>query len=1006
MLKRSSFTLFLIVLAVVKCDLLNPDEKLNFETIQIDEELDPNTQIANLTKLLIENLNINQLNLTNNKHALKLESIQFERNEDFKEQQEYFSIDFKETRYDDVLVSSSAVQTNSISLLKVNGQKRLDREYMCRAGNLCSCESDCVLNISLSARFRLLDVEDRLISLKLNLPVRINDINDNKPFFYQKEIRIDLDLDKSSTGSLKIPLKLATDLDSMQKNRIKSYDLILDTKSSALNQPGLINLSSNESLSIELGSIEALKAVFKSKQVEIEPNYSLAPDFDYFSESFQLRATDPDYVTLQEITIKFKLPKLIKQSRERLNKPEESTSNSKLIIFDKNFYNLTYDPAESIRISLNSKIESSCILSTLKFKIFNLNKINIISKLIYNKNENYLLVNLMSEGLDEQQQQFKITGTCERVDGSLGLSDVALLILNKIESSERDYASSLMVNMISALNGIDIVSTKGKVNSYEILFRNLTASNETNANSTSATLAYLIVEQKTSGAKLKLESEQFVDELGLKNMSLFQINEMRNGLYSIRLLTSIYETIKDSYAKKSGSFYTYSIKLRIKQGKVSLSKTLAIKLPSGLINEPEYELATILNQQQTQKQDANSQNISAINLFNSVIIITTASVILIVFGIACFVVSLSLYITSKCKQKKAEKTNSGQTSNHFSDKNLFYSPSCGFETTTTTTTDSEQHKISSSESTTSSVSPIDRIIKPNYVYRNEAHMSNSSTSSSSLIGAPAKTKESSNIMVYDMLPSDKLKKQQPQIYTLSSASSSCSNQSPNNISPVTTATTSISNCASGVNHHQYKNRLSCSSSSPTNSSQPQASNGPLFETNLNDKDMIYEWFLQSNMNSSQFKAANEMSQVDSGIKPLELELAKHDEALSLNLSSQYRNEIYRNSHLIFRNANSSSNYQHVQSKQAQNYQINSCSKSGISVYEARPINLHPAAKESNDEYNLNSRLAKTSLSIRNENGGSVRSKALSRLNAAMEEVVQQTTSGNGEAGNGQQISCV
>ena len=993
MLKRSSFTLFLIVLAVVKCDLLNHDEKLNFETIQIDEELDPNTQIANLTKLLIENLNKNQLNLTDNKHALKLESVQFERNEDFKEQQEYFSIDFKETRYDDALLSSSAVQTNSISLLKVNGQKRLDREYMCRAGNLCSCESDCVLNISLSARFRLLDAEGRPISLRLNLPVRINDINDNKPFFYQKEIRIDFDLDKSSPGSLKIPLKLATDLDSMRKNRIKSYDLILDAKSSALNQPGLINLISNESLSIELSSLDALRAVFKSKQVEIEPSDSLVPEFDYFSESVQLRATDPDYVTLQAITIKFKLKRLTKPSQEqRLGKPEESASRSKLIIFDKSFYNLTYDPAESIRIGLNANIESSCVLSTLKFSVFNLNKINIVdSKLIYNKNENYLLVDLMSEGRDEQR--FKITGTCERVDGSLGLSDVALLILSRAASAERDYASSLMVNMISALNGIDIVSAKGKVNSYEILLRNLTASNETSVNSTT-TLAYLIVEQKTTGsARLKLESEQFVDELGLKNMSLFQIGEMRNGLYSIRLLASIYEAIKDSYARQSGSFYTYSIRLRIKRGSASLSKTLAIKLPSGLINEPEYELATIL----TQKQDANAQNMSAINLFNSVIIITTASVILIVFGVACFVVSLSLYITSKCKQNKAAEKGSAaaaaqaQTgSRHFSDKSLFYSPSSGFETTTT---DSEQHKSSSSESTTSSVSPVDRrvIIKPNYAYRNEAHMTNSSTSSSSLIAAKA-GKESSNIMVYDMLPSDKLKKQQqqqqpPQIYTLSSASSSYSNQSPNNISPVTTATTSISN-SGGVNH-QYKNRLSCSSSSPTN-------NGPLFETNLNDKDMIYEWFLQSNMNSSQCKAAaaaaaagGEMSRVD-GIKPLELELAKHDEALHSSLGSQYRNEIYRNSHLIFRSQ-----------LNASSYQVSSGGKSGmIGVYEARPINvLHPA-KESNGEYDLNSRLAKTGLSVRNENGGSVRSKALSRLNAAMEEVV------TGEAGIGQQISCV
>jgi hypothetical protein len=914
--------LFIIISICMNVNGLYNDQLIYLDPIQINEEFDSNNQIANLTKSLFDKLKLND----EEKEMYKLDNIQFDvSTADFKNQQDYFSLDLKKTRYNSIHIQQN-IQTNSIIMLKTSPtSKKLDREYVCRVANLCPCESECKLILNFQAKLNKIDpiqlideTNDNYLSLKLKQPIVLNDINDNKPFFYQKQIILDIDLDennKDGNDLIKIPLKLAMDLDSTHKNQIQNYQLSHiknneDTISLIqidYNDLNMAYLKQNENgLNIYLNSSHSVRQLYKLKQFELYKNvedYSEETQ-DIFVEKFQLKAVDPNFDAKQDIQIRFKLNKLVKLN----DSPTKSNINSYLLspnsasfIFNKNFFNITLNSNEessSFKINLNKPI-SYCMQSTITFNSNNLNtninKTTIVKLYDFELNENNELE--IKYNLDSQVEtdlyNFKLIGSCRAITNrDLILNDVALLMLNiKIDKSTSSTSNNnkISMNVVSAINEIDI-NTSSLLNNNsnsEIVFKNL--SSYSTSSLTNLTLAYLLIETKSLD-KFRLDSEQYLlsnSPIWTKN-KLFQINEMRNGLYAIKIKQEYYDLIKKStYLKNTNK---YMLRFLVDQGDIKYYKNISIKIPLELVNKLnniETSKLTTISYSSTLiddifKSNKQQNSLPQINLFNSVIIITTACVILIIFGMACFIISLSLYISNKCRN---DKKNKGKND---SIKTIM--------------------PINEAKSSISSAS---------------------STSSSSLIMTSSNSTQnvldSNNIQVYEYQPSEQktssqsvdnnnfiknlIKNTNGNVYTIATENihSGSSSSSSNNISPVTTTTTSVSNSNIMNQKLLKKNDIS-----PIHNQF-----GPLFDTNLNNQNHnnVYDWFIQNNSNNNNTNN-NYLQSVD----------------------NQYRNEIYRNSHLIF--------------KASMNKQITG--HNDLNVYEARPVQINSPAGSASSQSNSNS----------------------------------------------------
>lgn len=144
-------------------------------------------------------------------------------------------------------------------------------------------------------------------------------------------------------------------------------------------------------------------------------------------------------------------------------------------------------------------------------------------------------------------------------------------------------------------------------------------------------------------------------------------------------------------------------------------------------------------------------------------------------------------------------------------------------------------------------------------------------------------------------------------YSLASSSSSSCATNTNNISPVTTTTTSVS-ATDSHNHHHYHTH---------HQQQQQAIIGPLFQTHLADEGNEKKGQIHSSCSSSSSSSSPlSLSSSSNLIKPLEFDynfrsckllssIIDENSSTSIsnsntNMINKYKNDLYRNSHLIYK----------------------------------------------------------------------------------------------------------
>ena len=154
-------------------------------------------------------------------------------------------------------------------------------------------------------------------------------------------------------------------------------------------------------------------------------------------------------------------------------------------------------------------------------------------------------------------------------------------------------------------------------------------------------------------------------------------------------------------------------------------------------------------------------------------------------------------------------------------------------------------------------------------------------------------------------------------YSSSASSSSSSHyqksaMDSSNISPITTtsAVDSAVSASSSMKHHQALLQLSAKHLEATEN---------------------IKWYMDANNNSSSSGSTDL-------IRPLPVKLQPSDKSdSSLNLNKEYRNEIYRNSHLIFKNAQYCQMKKNLPKKQPDS---ETTEQSNFKTYEAKPISLN------------------------------------------------------------------
>ena len=282
----------LILFASLKIDAT--DQLFTFKKIQINEEIEPGTAVLNLTDLVKAQWN------------RSVESIKFEMNSRRSGQfqlSEYFQIETKRARN-----HQNETSTTNI-VLRTSGRK-LDREYLCRLSSLrneCSCESECLVWLELV-------VDDK----PTRLPIVVMDINDNKPFFYSANLKIDLDLSSSIEASVRIPLKEAIDLDSMARNRVRQYILVEETQE---NRRDSFNREAKVSVHVEENGEKNNEKPKVSLLVEWMPQNmeNFIDGENLLLKQIKLSALDPNYTTTQLISIQLKLPTYSNKSINVMN---------------------------------------------------------------------------------------------------------------------------------------------------------------------------------------------------------------------------------------------------------------------------------------------------------------------------------------------------------------------------------------------------------------------------------------------------------------------------------------------------------------------------------------------------------------------------------------------------------------------------------------------------------------------------------------------------------------
>jgi hypothetical protein len=851
----------------------NNNTTIQMRPIELDEfdqinQSSSSLIVANLTKLLLEHFN----------EQIKIDLIEFDSNKSNNQEEQdelnsYFYII-------DTQLNST---TTSTFLLKLNRNKRIDRELICpfvtttttnSSTTLTQFEEECILNVDfyLNKMFHLI------------LPIKINDINDMKPFFYQNEIQIDmlsdiiLEQQKQnkmmpfsmmfvSMQQQRIPLKMAIDLDATRQNRILNYTL--SSSSSSDNQTNeFITIKYVHEKSLDL-YVNMTKLIWQQQRQRQEKD---------LIKIFYLRAYDSMYTSEQMIRIKFSKILFQKREREQTKKKLETFA-----IFEKNFFNFSLKSAQhehSIQLSVNLKknillgdvdhynkashsisikksIEEEeesatdgnvvCQNGQIKFELFNLTpngrrQVNM-SKISTDNYNHYLNI----EFNKNNESQLKLIATCLNTKQK----DVALIMLNYL-FKKTTTTKLLNVNMISALNQFDL--TKEVINNnqtiFEIRFKNSSLVNINHINNTTLlTMAYLMIDNEESSRSIfnvHILKQHLIShkesKLSSSDMDIFQLNQMRNGLYAISLSNRDFiETFLSSSSENDDDEEKFDLKLEFS---IRANKEEEEKLSFLLIKDLSLSKNFTLNVLRKMNDDTNdefystkklntsyslsdskmisSNNNNSLNLFNSVIIITTASIILVIFGITCFIVSISLYITSKCRllthklktttSKKKTTTTTTTTTNGTNTNNLsFYS----------------QHLSSSSSSSSSSprvtntqtnVSPATSIMTSLEIIQKSSSTSLGSSSSSSSLRSHSKNNITNSNQQND--------RQLIICSALSSSSSSTSSSSSNNSTRALSTKKKKSSLSSSSTSHAPINTIMVYDMMPPPTSSSSTSNTP------------------------------------------------------------------------------------------------------------------------------------------------------------------------------------
>lgn len=899
--------LFTILFCFLPCHS-SPILSIDLPLIQIEEQLEPNTPIANLTDLI--NTELLGQNLTAEPGKLKTVKVLARSN--------YFAIDSKQISFDGFIVRNFELLTT---------EESIDVDTMCGGVNV-----NCTFNLEVVAEL-FLNKSEVASQVRFRLSVQVNDINDIEPSFLQDQVQIDIDLNSRqwSSGLIQIPLKLGYDLDLTKANQIQNYSLQVHSD----------ELRSNAQLS------------FKNNQLFIN-----------------LNATSKNFVKIVEKEPVQKLTLIASDNRNRASQTIQlSFKINQSPVFQKNFYNLTRS-AGLDAIPLSLRLTSSNI--DCKFSIENQTKIaNVVD---YNRVKGQLNIKVANSIKSTGLLQYKLNAQC----GAL-VRDSALIFINLINKVPRALSSkkslAIKLNIVSALEDLDINTTDSLKETYEMTFKSTvqtpirTKANTASSNNTFVTMAYLIAENVAN----KESSGQFVlvrtDQLQTVT-EIIRIEELRNGLYALKFKRKYFNQIKalnSIDATKQGVACLIKFQLS-NQGSV-LTQSVLFELPAELVKEPELKLGELhLTTPTASAAEVLTSKTFSISLFNSVVLVTVLSIVLILIGLGCFVVSLTIYLLSKIRAKQNGRTGFGEQSKK---TRVFHSSQLIETDLTSNHSESGIASGSQSRSTSSSSasSLMQQSLNESIGKRKQQKCSQNIFKRTFLrqrlyyiLGKRQDNQTSGpTIMVYDVMPSQQQQLQQLDCGQASSSSTitSMKRSRPNLMDRIYRKTNEIFLSQEKMLEQQIYSISSSSSNSlsPVTTStidslkkdqqqQQQFSVGS--DSKQTEKDIIYEWFMQTLSTESNKDLKENLSKTSQLITNSTRSLVPSSSPTSTpnNLNSllndgssknDYRNEIYRNSHLVLKNyANVNNSNGNV---------LNTYGTGSLCTYVARPFKLTPSAAD-------------------------------------------------------------
>ena len=112
-----------------------------------------------------------------------------------------------------------------------------------------------------------------------------------------------------------------------------------------------------------------------------------------------------------------------------------------------------------------------------------------------------------------------------------------------LANTKKSESEAIQLNIVSALNDLDINVTSLDKATYEMTFRDRQDPKHVSANASFITMAYLIAENANREANGALFTLSRVDQLRTV-AELLRIDELRNGLYALKVTRRYFEAVK------------------------------------------------------------------------------------------------------------------------------------------------------------------------------------------------------------------------------------------------------------------------------------------------------------------------------------------------------------------------------------------------------------------------------------------------------------------------------